>query len=124
MNRINTTRGFTLLEVLVALVLLAVALAAIIKTASENTINTAHLRNKYFASIVASNKLAELRVAKTWPGTGFSNGRTELAKQKWQWNVQVENTPDDRLRKLTLTVAHEQDKDNLLFRVTSYIGKP
>ena len=124
MNRIRVTKGFTLLEVLVALVLLAVALSAIIKTASENTLNTAHLRNKYFASIVASNKLAELQIAKTWPGTGFSNGRTELAKQKWQWNVKVENTPDDRLRKIILTVALEQDNDNSLYRLTSYIGKP
>lgn len=124
MSKAGYTNGFTLLEVLVALVLLAVALSAIMKTASENTINTAHLRDKYFASIVASNKLAELQIAKTWPGVGLSNGRTELAKQKWQWKLKVEGTPDDRLRKIILTVALEQYEDNSLYRLTSYIGKP
>jgi len=120
----NNSKGFTLLEVLVALVLLAVALSAIIKTSSENTLNTATLRNKYLASIVAGNKLAELQVAKTWPGIGFSNGNAELAQQKWEWNLKVEGTPDDRLRKLILTVALEQDKEHTLYRLISYLGKP
>lgn len=120
----NNTKGFTLIEVLVALVLLAVALSAVIKTATENTINTSRLRDKFFASIVASNKLDELQIAKAWPGIGFSNGVTELAKRKWQWSLNVQTTPDSGLRKLIVSVALEQEKDNTIYRLTSYVSKP
>jgi len=120
----NKKAGFTLIEVLVALVLLAVALTAVIKTTSENTINTGHLRNKYFASIVASNKLAELQSASIWPGTGNSNGTAELAKQTWLWRLKVDSTPDSRLRKVLISVAPEDNKDNILYRLTSYLGQP
>ncbi|NOY67772.1 MAG: type II secretion system minor pseudopilin GspI [Gammaproteobacteria bacterium] len=124
MKQITSPKGFTLIEVLVALVLLAVALTAVIKTTSENTINTGHLRDKYFASIIAANKLAEIQTAKSWPGIGLSNGTTEMAKQSWQWDLKVEATPDSRLRKLLLSVSLEQEKDNTLHRLISYIGQP
>ena len=122
MHRSNT--GFTLLEVLVALVLLATALSVMVKTGSENAINTGQLRNKYFASIVAANKMAELRLADAWPATGRSNGNAELASQRWQWQLNVSNTPDAALRKVELSVSLDDDKEQTLHVLTSYLGQP
>lgn len=123
MNRTSSNNGFTLVEVLVALVLLAVALSAMIKTASENIVNTATLRNKYLASLIASNKVNEIRAVHTLPKTGNSNGNIELAKQNWHWKIKVDNTPDSNLRKLTVDISLDQDKDKTLYTLTSYLGE-
>ncbi len=109
--------------VLVALVLLAVALTAMIKTASENTINTATIRNKYFASMVAMNKISELQIAKVWPSTGNSNGNTELARQRWHWQMKVENTPDSTLRKVIVKISLDENKEKTFYTLNGYIGQ-
>lgn len=122
MSRINSSKGFTLVEVLVALVLLAVALSAMIKTASENTVNTAKLRDKYFASLVATNKVNEIRASGTAPKRGTSNGNIELAKQNWHWNIKIDNTEDKDLNKLTVSISPEYDKDRIVYTLTSFVG--
>jgi general secretion pathway protein I len=116
-------KGFTLVEVLVALVLLAVALSAMIKTASENTVNTAYLRNKYLAGMVAMNKIDEMHASRAWPSTGKSNGKAELARQTWYWDMEIENTPDENLRKVELKISPEQDREKILYTLTGYIGQ-
>ncbi len=123
MNPMSSDKGFTLVEVLVALVLLAVALSAVIKTASENTLNTAYLRNKYLAGLVAMNKLDEMHAGRAWPSTGNSNGKAELARQTWYWQMKIENTADENLRKVELKVSPEQDKEKILYTLTGYIGQ-
>lgn len=55
-------RGFTLLEVLVALAILAIALGALIKAGSTNTANAVYLRDKTFAHWVALNTITEMQV--------------------------------------------------------------
>ena len=123
MKRTPDADGFTLVEVLVALVILAVALSAMIKTASENTLNTAYLRDKYLAGLVAMNKIDELQAGKAWPSTGNSNGNAEMANQNWHWSMKVEATPDESLRKIMLKISPEQDRDRILYTLTSYIGQ-
>jgi len=121
--RMTPVKGFTLVEVLVSLVLLAVALSAMIKTASENTVNTATIRNKYLASIIATNKISELQIAKTWPSTGKSNGNTELARQDWHWQMEIENTPDENLRKVILKISLEENKEKTFYTLNAYLGQ-
>lgn len=123
MNQTNSNNGFTLIEVLVALVLLAIALTAMIKTASENTYNTAVLRDKYLASLVATNKINEIRASRALPKTGSTNGNIELAKQDWHWIIKVDNTADKSLRKLTIDVSLEHEKDRIIYQLTSYLGE-
>ncbi len=106
-----------------ALVLLAVALSAMIKTASENTVNTAYLRDKYMAGLVAMNKIDEMQASKTWPAIGNSNGNVELARQKWHWKMKIEKTEDESLRKVELTISPEQDKEKTVYTLTSFIGQ-
>lgn len=122
--RKSLIHGFTLLEVMVALAILAIALTALMKSASENSVNTAYLRDKTFASIVAANKASEMFLAKVWPNTGNSNGIVEIANDKWQWNMTIEDTEDALVRRMIISVNRAEEPKKFLYTLTSFIGQP
>lgn len=93
-------RGFTLLEVLVALAILAIALAAVIRVGTTNSANAIHLRDKTFAHWVANDRVTELHLSGEWPSPGERRGRVEMAGREWSWLIRVSNTQDDRVRRL------------------------
>ncbi|MDG4551995.1 MAG: type II secretion system minor pseudopilin GspI [Candidatus Contendobacter sp.] len=99
------THGFTLLEVLVALAVLAIAMGAIIHAATQSINTTATLRDQTFAGWVARNQVnALLLESKPWPEEGSRNGNAELANRVWRWEARFHPTPDPDLRRLELTV--------------------
>ena len=81
--------GFTLIEVLVALVIVAVGMAAVMTTLSSaaNTVN--FLRDETFANYVALNKIATLRLSGQIPQTGNSDGDVDYANRSWHWRQEV-----------------------------------
>ena len=97
--------GFTLLEVLVALAVLAIGLGATIKVASQSSANVAELRERTVASWVAANKINELLLATSAPAVGLQEGLTEMAGQQWRWRVKVSDTPDRDMRRLDVSVG-------------------
>ena len=97
--------GFTLLEVLVALAVLAIGLGAIIKVASQSTANITELRERTIASWVAANKINELLLAMDAPAVGNQKGMSEMAGQQWRWQVKVSDTPDRDMRRLDVSVS-------------------
>lgn len=103
--------GFTLLEVLVALTVLALSLGAVIQAAGDFTINQAYLRDRSFAEWVARNQLAEAQLASNWPDTGQTKGEAEFPAagadqpaRNWRWVMQVTQTPEEDLRRLDINV--------------------
>ena len=86
--------GFTLLEVLVAMVILSISLLAAIKVASEVTNSAIYMQDKTVAQWVAMNKVVELKLAKKLPDLGKSNGEEEMAGRDWRWDILVRNTAD------------------------------
>ena len=89
-RNVRNARGFTLLEVLVALAVLALALAAGLKAAGSNIDNAAYLRDRTLAHWVAMNKLTEMQVFNKFPATGTTErGSLLLAGSEWYWTVQT-----------------------------------
>jgi general secretion pathway protein I len=98
-------RGFTLLEVLVALTILAVALAAAIRGVGEQARGVTHLRDKSLAHWVALNQLAELRLQQSWPASGRRSGEEKMADQRWYWQIEVSDTADPEVRRIDIRVG-------------------
>lgn len=118
------SRGFTLIEVLVALAVIAIGLVAVLAVAARNGRIDAGLEQRTFAAWVAENQLERMRLATTWPGIGESDGKVELADQHWHWKAKVEKTQDPDLRRVTLSVSIENAQDKPITRLIGFIGRP
>jgi general secretion pathway protein I len=117
--------GFTLLEVMVALAVVAIALAALVKGGSQSAVTAAHLRDKSFAHWVAMNRVAELRLQPQWPATGESGSDEEMAKRRWYTLAKVSATDDPDMRRLEVEVRTSDKKDDpILARVTAFLPRP
>jgi len=106
--------GFTLLEVLVALAVLAIALGAIIRAATQSIETATVLREQTFAGWVALNQINQLRLdAKPWPDNGRRTGQTELAGRVWRWEARFAKTEDPDLRQVAMTVRTAENRPEL-----------
>jgi general secretion pathway protein I len=96
--------GFTLVEVLVALVLVAVGVAALLTALNSAANSTGYLRDKAFAHWVATNRIIETRLATNPPVNGVSTGEVEFAGQRWQWRQTIANADFPSLRRIDVSV--------------------
>ena len=85
--------GFTLVEVLVALVIVAIGSAAVLSALTTGADSTARLRERSFAEWVASNRLVEARMSREAPKPGTRQGEVEFAGSMWQWREDIGRTP-------------------------------
>lgn len=111
--------GFTLMEMLVAVAVLAIALGAIIGNAARYADSAAGLRDKSIALFVARNRMAELDLSRTWPATGRANEDVEMGGIKWVWRTEVKTTPDPTLRRVDVRVEKKDDKSGVAFATLS-----
>ena len=121
MNR--RQRGFTLLEVLVALAVLGIAMAAIVKASTEMTGNAVQLRERTLASWVASNVLTELRIARVWE-TEDHDGETRMAERDWYWEAEIRSTPNPGLRRVDIRVFSDPGHDHSITVLTALLSNP
>jgi general secretion pathway protein I len=116
--------GFTLLEILIALAILAIAFASIITVAANQSVNVGYLRDKTLAHWVAMNQITELQIGNKWPATGKQQGEEEMGLRKWHWERNISKTPDDRVRKLEIAVFRQQGDDESVVRLVSFLSQP
>lgn len=113
--------GFTLLEVLVALAILAVTLGAIGRAASSNVQHADAMRIRVLADWVAQNRL-ELHAARgDWLPAGSQQGTEDQAGQKFIWREEVSNTPNPTLRRIVVNVYGAEDATYSLRQMTAYL---
>lgn len=117
-------RGFTLLEILMALVFIALPMAAIVQAVGNYVYDASYLKQKTIAHWVAMNKLTELQVTRQWPNTGDADGTTLMVGEAWHWQYSVSNTPEATMRRVDIEVAAPGDKEAILTTLTAYLGKP
>ena len=117
----HKNKGFTLLEVLIALTVLTIGLGTVIKVTGNQASQLAYLKDKTIALWVANNKVNEVQL-NNWPGTGTSSGQEFMASQEWQWKLKVSNTADKDLRRLDVEVKRANKKGEPVIRFISFVG--
>jgi general secretion pathway protein I len=114
-------RGFTLVEVLVALAVLAIALTAVMRTMAQAIDATATLRERNVALWVAQNRLAEHQMRRDWPAPDTKTGDTEFGGEKWFWREQVSTTPEATIRRIEITIRRQADSEDTQARLVGYL---
>lgn len=123
MTRPGRDSGFTLIEVMVALVIVSLALAGVAASMGQmiDTANT--MRDRTFASWIAQNTIAEMRLAGAMPEVGESSGDVDYANTTWTWTANVSETGVENLMKVEVTVSYA-GFDDPVRQVTGFIGEP
>ena len=121
----QTQRGFTLLEILIALAVLAVALGAIIKSSSDFTGSHAHLQARSMANWVARNVLVEFKLNGEWPRVGERKGTMEMGHLEWRWVARISQTEETRLRRIDVEVSTvDSDSDQPVTTLSGFLRQP
>jgi general secretion pathway protein I len=104
-------RAFTLIEVIVALFIVALGLGALLTTLTSSASNVEHLRDKSFAEWVALNRISTVRLARPFPTTGKANGQEDFANTKWYWRQEVAETATPAMHRIEVSVARTESED-------------
>ena len=96
--------GFTLIEVLIALAILAIALTAAVRAASVATDSANETKLRTLATWIAQNRIALVSTSAVFPPVGESNGRETMANIEFAWKQKISNTPNTAFRKIEVQV--------------------
>jgi general secretion pathway protein I len=99
--------GFTLIEVVVAVAVVALGLAAAFSSITRTAAFTTRLQERTLATWIAQNRIVEFRLQPAAPEVGRSDGDVEFAGQDWVWNAEVIATQVETLRRVEVEVRHD-----------------
>ena len=122
---LRVERGLSIIEVIVALLIVAISLGGAIYTVGVAARNEATISNKTFARWVAMNHIAEEKIKHAFPKVGTSKGEEDMAGAKWKWSQKVLSTADKNVRRIEVSVwmaGHESDGVDAM--VVGFLVKP
>lgn len=115
--------GFTLIEVLAALVIVALGMLGVIQAVSQTARNGTYLREKTLAHWIAMNLITERRLLASPPDVAESSDEVEFAGQRWRWTLRVTQTEVDSLRRMDAFVRRaDAAEGSSLATVTGFYG--
>ncbi|MBI5450368.1 MAG: type II secretion system minor pseudopilin GspI [Gammaproteobacteria bacterium] len=116
--------GFTLIEVLVALMIVSVALAAVVVQGSRQAQNATRLHDRTLAQWVAQNKIAEQQLSPLFPSPGTQHGSAKMGSREWQWRMRITATEDKDVHRLDVEVRRQANDPRPLAALVAYLGHP
>jgi len=116
-------KGFTLVEVMVALAIIALSLTAVAAKMGRMIDTSNSMRERTYASWIAQNKIAELRLANVIPDVTATSGEVDYANTVFRWRAVVSESGVENLFRVDVAVSYEDD-DAVIRTVTGFIGEP
>lgn len=119
----QSLRGFTLIEVVVALIVVSLGMLAVIETVGGTARNSGYLRDKTVAHWVAMNKLTEVRLLPNAPAVDKTSDEIEMAGRDWRWTMDVKQTPVESIRRIDISVRPaEAPEKSSMASVSGFYG--
>lgn len=119
--------GFTLIEVMVALLIVALAIPALLFSLDQQVDGTAYLRDRSISQIVASNRMSELRLALSTGNRslrGRLSGSEDMAGRSWFWSVQSEATEVPDFTRVEVQVRGDEEDVLALYTLVAFLATP
>jgi general secretion pathway protein I len=111
-------KGFTLIEVLIALAVIAISLGAVLSTSGSQARQATYLKQKTIAHWVAMNEITKLQVEKTFPDLGDEKGSTEMANHEWFWTrTTKELAITKQVREVSFQIYADKQRENKLIQL-------
>jgi general secretion pathway protein I len=120
-NRQTLNQGFTLLEVLVALVIIGTALAASLRAVASLTQNSSDLRAAMMATWSAENRLTQIRLAPEWPPIGRRDFSCAQAELSLRCEEQIYPTPNPAFRRVEVVVVDERQASHRIIMLSQIV---
>jgi general secretion pathway protein I len=120
-NRQALNQGFTLLEVLVALVIIGTALAASLRAVASLTQNSSELRAAMMATWSAENRLTQIRLAHEWPPIGRRDFSCAQAELSLRCEEQIYPTPNPAFRRVEVVVVDERQASHRIIMLSQIV---
>lgn len=118
----SKTRGFTLLEVLVALAIVAISMGALWKGLSQGIVVSQGLPDRVVARWVAQNRIVLRQAMADWPDARSYTGTEQMDGREWLWEEQITVTEQAQMRRIVVTVGSEDNP--ALFTLEGYLQQP
>lgn len=115
------SKGFTLVEVLVALAIVSIALLSALRAAGQGTNNVGELRSRLLAGWVAENMLAEHRARADWLPLGIQRGTARQGGLDFTWRAEVIATPNVAFRRVDVQVFASNEEAHSLAHLAGFI---
>jgi general secretion pathway protein I len=116
-------RGFTLLEVMVALAIVSIGLIAVFNGIIQMAHSTSTLRERALADWIAMNMISQIRISGDFPDVGSFDGSTEFAGREWRWEADISETGVTDLRRIDMSVAYEDLPDDVITIMAGFVSR-